>query len=220
MDSKKPENQLQIDEDFKDDHFTGTISTTNEKSTVFTSIPYDEGWIVKVDGKKVDTFGALPDSSFDDKNATEGAVIAFNIDATGEHTIEFKYRPKAFVLGAALSMIGVAILVLLIVFEKPLNRISEKILFPLTVPVRYFDDEEENGTVTEEAPKLEAYSDDSPDNSGTEECVENSEDLEKAEVLSADKLEGTIPATPAEEVCGSEAVEEENNTDTEESEDK
>ena len=129
------ENQLVIDEGFTDDHITGTITTTDELSTVFTSIPYDEGWIVKVDGKRVDTIGILGDSSLDAKTSTDGALVAFEIEGAGEHTVELIYRPKAFVIGATVSVVGLIVFLLLIIFEKKVNRISAKILFPLTVPV-------------------------------------------------------------------------------------
>lgn len=129
------ENQLVIDEGFTDDHITGTITTTDELSTVFTSIPYDEGWIVKVDGKRVDTIGILGDSSLDAKTSTDGALVAFEIEGSGEHTVELIYRPKAFVIGATVSVVGLIVFLLLIIFEKKVNRISAKILFPLTVPV-------------------------------------------------------------------------------------
>ena len=172
-------NQLVIDDGFKDDHITGTITTTGEKSTVFTSIPYDEGWIVKVDGKEVDIFGALPDSSFEDKNATEGAVIAFNINSEGEHTVELKYRPKEFVLGAAISVVGVALLVLLIIFEKKINIVSEKILFPLVIPVKHFSGEDESSK--------DQISDAAPE-------VNVADGLEAATPLNADRLEIAEPA--------------------------
>ena len=129
------ENQLVINEDFTDDHITGTITTTDDLSTVFTSIPYDEGWIVKVDGKRVDVKGILGDSSLDAKTSTDGALVAFDVKGAGEHTVELIYCPKEFVIGATVSLTALIVFILLIIFENKVNRFVAKILFPLTVPV-------------------------------------------------------------------------------------
>ncbi len=128
------EAQLNIDEGFSDDHLTGNITTVKEKSTVFTSIAYDTGWIVKVDGKKVDVYGILSDSSLDAEKSTDGALIAFDIEGAGEHTVELIYRPKAFVLGMTITVVGLVIFLLIIIFEKAVNKIWAKILFPMIIP--------------------------------------------------------------------------------------
>ncbi len=129
------EAQLNIDEGFSDDHLTGTITTTKETSTVFTSIAYDTGWIVKVDGKRVDMYGILKDSSLDAKKSTDGAVVAFDIEGAGEHTVELIYRPTAFVLGITITIVGLIVFLLIIIFEKTVNKLWEKILFPMVIPV-------------------------------------------------------------------------------------
>ncbi len=128
--------QLNIDEGFSDDHLTGNITTVKETSTVFTSIAYDTGWIVKVDGKKVDVYGILSDSSLEAKKSTDGALIAFDIEGAGEHTVELIYRPKAFVLGMTVTVIGLIVFLLIIIFEKTVNKIWAKVLFPMIIPVK------------------------------------------------------------------------------------
>ena len=86
-------NQLEIIEYEKDNYIKGKISVTADKTTLFTSIPYDDGWRVYVDGKKVKY----------DKLLT--AFIGLDL-TEGEHIIEFKYIPKGFIIGSIISFIS------------------------------------------------------------------------------------------------------------------
>lgn len=70
----------------------------DEDQFVYTSIPYDKGWSVYVDGKKTDTF-SLAD-----------ALLAFNA-TKGQHEIEFKYSIPGFKTGLVISLISLCILV-------------------------------------------------------------------------------------------------------------
>ncbi len=107
--------QMEISEDWKEHHITGTYVTGNDATTVFTTLPYDEGWKVYVDGKEIEYNKALE------------AVIAFNIDSAGEHTVEFKYAPKTFTLGLTISLLSLGLFIFIIIFEKPLSCIWVKI---------------------------------------------------------------------------------------------
>ena len=98
--------QLVIDDEYKEDHLKGTINTLAENQTIQTTIPYDEGWIVKIDGKRVDTY-----KTFD-------SLIAFDISESGEHTVDIIYRSDAFVYGMTITVISVALFAVLIIFEK------------------------------------------------------------------------------------------------------
>ena len=103
---KLSETQMVIDDKYTEDKLTGTIKTLNANQTIQTTIPYDEGWIVTVDGKKVDTY-----KTFD-------ALVAFDIANAGDHDIVIKYRSKAFVYGMTLTVVSTVIFALLIIFEK------------------------------------------------------------------------------------------------------
>lgn len=111
--------QLVVSDDWSEDHITGTYTTSENNTTVFTTLPYDEGWKVYVDGEQIEYVKALE------------AVIAFEIENAGEHEIEFKYAPKTFTLGMTISLLSLALFILIIIFEKPLslvwNRIAEEI---------------------------------------------------------------------------------------------
>ncbi|MCI6502041.1 MAG: YfhO family protein [Clostridia bacterium] len=102
--------QLVLDDQYSEDHLTGTLRTLTNDQTILTTIPYDEGWIVKVDGKKVDYY-----KTFD-------SLITFDIGEEGSHSVEFLYRPKCFVYGMLISGGFTVLFLLLILFEKPIYR--------------------------------------------------------------------------------------------------
>ena len=91
----------------------GTLTTTEDRPTVFTTIPYDAGWQITVDGERVDTYETLD------------ALLAFDL-SPGEHTVEMRYMPKEYVLGFKLFLIGTASLALLIGAEFTLSVIRKK----------------------------------------------------------------------------------------------
>lgn len=104
-------NQLVIDEYKDDTDISGRLTTSKADQLILTTIPYDEGWKVYVDGEKVDTYETLD------------ALIAFDIDSAGEHEIRFKYSPSAFNLGLTITVLASAAFLLIMIFEKRLARI-------------------------------------------------------------------------------------------------
>lgn len=76
-------------ETFSDTSIVGTIQV-REAGTLFTSIPYDAGWTVKVDGNKVPA-SALADG-----------LLSVEL-VTGEHRIEMEYLPPKLLLGALVT---------------------------------------------------------------------------------------------------------------------
>lgn len=114
------ENQLNITE-YTESSFKGTISTKKDDQLILTTIPYDSGWQVKVDGKTVDTVDAV-DTVPDAEGG--GALLAFKIDGSGDHTVEFVYRPKIVIVGAIVSGTAILLFVAIVVFEKKLLRLT------------------------------------------------------------------------------------------------
>ncbi len=89
------EGQFEITE-YNDDYFKGTITVPEEKTLVQTTIPYDEGWRIKANGREiapVETFGAL---------------LAFELEP-GEYELTLEYRPDALTYGGIISALGTAI---------------------------------------------------------------------------------------------------------------
>lgn len=80
-------------EDFSETKITGKV-TAKENCVLYSSIPYDSGWSVTVDGEKTETFGV--------GNCQLGIMLK-----PGEHTIEYKYKPKGLMAGSAVSLVTV-----------------------------------------------------------------------------------------------------------------
>ena len=78
---------------FEETKITGTVNFA-EDCLFFTSIPYDSGWTVKVDGKPI---------SEDDYVAPNEAYLCFNVSA-GEHTVEFSFMPDGLIIGAGVTV--------------------------------------------------------------------------------------------------------------------
>jgi uncharacterized membrane protein YfhO len=81
---------------YRDGYVKGNIDMPAD-STLFTSIPYDEGWNVIVDGKESEYYNIL------------GGFIGVDI-GTGQHTVEFVYTPKGFKAGVFISVISLIIM--------------------------------------------------------------------------------------------------------------
>ena len=83
---------------------TATVNAQNNQ-ILFTSIPYENGWTIKVDGKKVepkalyDTFIGIPMSA-------------------GSHTVTMSFFPAGLRLGIVLFIIALPIIVMLILTQK------------------------------------------------------------------------------------------------------
>lgn len=85
-----------------DTKISGTINADRD-CTLYSSIPYDEGWTVYIDGEKAETFPI--------GNCQLGVEITF-----GSHTVEYSYTPKGAFIGGAVSaatLLGFAALVIL-----------------------------------------------------------------------------------------------------------
>ena len=95
--------QLAIDTTSSDSHITGKVKTSSDRQLMFTSIPYDAGWNIYVDGEKVETLEA------------NNSLVAFYVDGTGEHTVELKYMPREIALGIGISVTCLVIFVLLLI---------------------------------------------------------------------------------------------------------
>lgn len=106
------EYEFKIDKNYKEDDLPGTIKTANNDQLILTSIPYDEGWNVYVDGKKVDVI------------EVGDALLAFRIDDAGEHTLRLKYRSDAFNYGIIITISAIAAFIVIIILEKKLKQIK------------------------------------------------------------------------------------------------
>ncbi len=105
-------------------HIYGTITADNS-GIMYTSIPYEKGWTVKVDGKKVDTF------------AFAETMLAVNLDA-GTHTIELSYFPDGLALGAVITLISTLFIAAIITLPILVKKGKVKIKAPKAVADFFF----------------------------------------------------------------------------------
>ncbi len=152
-------NQLNADSlqitDFKETKIEGTMNAS-EDGVIFTSINYDTGWSVYIDGEKVNK---------DDIVAIGDALLGVRV-TKGTHTVTFKYMPEGLLLGAILSVLALTT-VLLLLFIKKKGWFS-------------FDPELYVETVTEEIDAIDAFDANSnivEENASSEE--QNNETLEE-----------------------------------------
>ncbi len=91
-----------IDE-FDDTYIKGHVNA-GENKILYTSINYDEGWTVKVDGEEAK------------KIKIGGALIGIKIEP-GMHDIEFSYEPQGLKIGAIISAITLFLLIIFLVLR-------------------------------------------------------------------------------------------------------
>lgn len=94
--------------------FDGSITTKNDNSTVFTSIPYDEGWHICVDGQETEIYELLD------------GVIGFDIKDSGTHTLTMEYKPHIVVLGAYVSLGSLVAFIAIIGADFVVARLRRK----------------------------------------------------------------------------------------------
>ena len=89
--------------EFGDTYLKGTVDAGNG-GTLATSIAYDEGWKVYVDGQEKRT-----------DNLIDEAMISIPLEA-GVHEIEMKFMPQGFLTGLLLTILAILLLAALTLF--------------------------------------------------------------------------------------------------------
>ena len=105
----------------KDDRITGTITVPEGDSVVFTTIPYDAGWEVTVDGRKTETVPVLNET-----------LLAFRI-TSGEHELELRYKPDCVKYALLLTSGGLLVFAGACIFDF-LEKRRKSHPVPTTVP--------------------------------------------------------------------------------------
>ena len=76
-------------------HISGTMSADRD-GILLLSIPYDEGWTIKLDGSKAETFPV-------------GDALTGVRAGAGDHTVVMSYLPPGFLPGLGLTALGIAL---------------------------------------------------------------------------------------------------------------
>ena len=110
----------EIDRGFREDRLKGTVVVPEDKQVLFTSIPYDKGWIFTVDGQEVKPMlvGRATVDPKTGKNTSEQQPFADALTVLvlepGRHTLECVYRPSCVLYGGLVSA-GALVLFLVII---------------------------------------------------------------------------------------------------------
>lgn len=97
----------------EDTYVEGTCTAESDEEVLFTTIPYENGWIVKVNGKEVD-----PGKSLD-------SLITIPLEK-GENVITMEFSPNYFTVAKIVSVCGLMIILLIFVFEYKNGRLVKK----------------------------------------------------------------------------------------------
>ena len=97
--------------EYKDGYVKGDVTVTADKTLLYTSIPYDEGWTLKVDGKDCEYIKIL------------NGFIGVELEE-GQHNIEFKYKLPGFKVGLSISIISLIALVCIGIYNYKKKKVS------------------------------------------------------------------------------------------------
>ncbi len=115
---KLTEGQI-ITDVFEDNYIKGKVVTTTD-SLLYTSIPYDKGWSVYIDGEKVDS---------DDIVKIGDAMLGVNIER-GSHIVEFKFNAFGLKSGLIISFATACMLLAVYLFISKRKKQGKKPLLP------------------------------------------------------------------------------------------
>ncbi|MBR4627515.1 MAG: YfhO family protein [Ruminococcus sp.] len=116
-------------------HLEGTVNVKQGQVFV-TSIPYEPGWEIKIDGKKIKNIVMVQKDEdgiqrLVNKDKSEGQValldafIGIRMDdiSDGEHTISMTYTPPGFKIGVFTLILGIIIIIMFVIYDKRYNPV-------------------------------------------------------------------------------------------------
>lgn len=95
---------------FKEDYIAGTIRAEGGNHSVFTTIPYDAGWHVLVNGEETETYVSM------------NALLAFDLPDDGTYEIELRYLPDCYLTGLRICLISLFVFALCLFVAYLLRR--------------------------------------------------------------------------------------------------
>ncbi len=111
-------------EEFKDTYIKGRV-TANNNCILYTSIPYNKGWKVIVDGEELNKENII---------AFGNSLLAAKLEK-GNHNIEFRFEAPGFKGGLIVSVTTAAILLIITVLSKFNLKKNKKRRFPVFAPI-------------------------------------------------------------------------------------
>ncbi len=173
---------------FEDTCIKGTVSV-DKNSLFFTSIPYDTGWTVKIDGKEI---------SKKDYYALADAYLCFNIPA-GEHDVEISFRQQGLTEGIIISVGTVFALIICYVISVIIKKKKAAKALQLAQEEANTDETADGEPV--EIEEIEAENPEEEETLTEDEVTETSDETEEeTEQISDDSVtDEEIPAEEPEE---------------------
>lgn len=111
--SQLRQGEWKIDE-HTDTYLSGSVDAQKD-GILFTTIPYEPGWTITVDGNEVEPVKLLD------------SLIGIEMPA-GTHTVTMKFWPKYLTLAIVVSLFGLSLIALLFVWEFKDSKILKKII--------------------------------------------------------------------------------------------
>lgn len=109
-----------LTEEFDDTYIKGRITAKND-CLLYTSIPFDKGWSVIIDGEKLDNDKII---NFG------GGLLAAKIEK-GNHDIEFVFEAQGFKVGTIISVCTALIIAALLIIRRMRKKHNKNSLFPV-----------------------------------------------------------------------------------------
>ena len=98
-----------------------------EGQILFTSIPYEEGWTVKVNGKKVQVSrvdeNGNPFNETVDAPQCLKAMIYVPFEQAGTYTVTMSYMPPYFLVGLGMLAIGIGVIIMFYLYDRKNNKV-------------------------------------------------------------------------------------------------
>lgn len=101
--------------EFSDTKLTGTVTADNDGDMLFTTVPYEEGWYVSVNGKSV-----TPEKSLN-------SLITIPLEA-GKNEITMKFSPNYWRFSLVITVFGLLVLIMIFIFEYKKGRYMKKLI--------------------------------------------------------------------------------------------
>ncbi|SDA14515.1 Uncharacterized membrane protein YfhO [Ruminococcus sp. YE71] len=102
--AEKIQQRLMNVTEFGNTKVSGECTADNDGEYLFTTIPDEPGWVVKVNGKRVITDKSL------------GSLISIPLDK-GKNKIEMSFEPTYYTLGKVISAAGVVVIIIIFLLE-------------------------------------------------------------------------------------------------------
>ena len=102
--------------EFEDTALTGRVSGDFDGQKLFTTIPYEEGWSIEVNGREVTP-----------KKCVDDSLIAIPLEK-GENTVKMRFSPSYWRLSRVITIFGLMVLLVIMLLEYKKGRILKKLL--------------------------------------------------------------------------------------------